>query len=144
MKLDDLKKRTQVYLRDTKGNKFPATTLTAMIFEAVDRVRQETIFSNMPYPDDVTEVSYLPQKYHYLLAVYASSRLFELDNDFYQATQRRNEFEALFAELLDKIDAGEIEIKDNNNTVVTVTRTGEYVVDEYYDRTSSSESELII
>ena len=95
MKLSDLKLRTQIYLRDTKGNKFTPEVLTSVIYEAVDRIRNYSVFKNMPYPDDLTNVQLLPDEYHYLIAVYASSRLFELDNDYYQATQSRTPWKSV-------------------------------------------------
>ena len=99
----------------------------------------------MPYPDDIVEVSFLPERYHYLLAVYASSRLFELDNDYYQATQRRNEFEHIFLnDLIPKIEAGEIIIKDSfGNEAINDTIAKDYVVDEYFGGIVTDEDNVI-
>lgn len=145
MKLSDLKTRVQVYLRDLRGNKFTDQILTSFLREAVDRIRSYSVFSDMPYPDDIVEVSFLPERYHYLLAVYASSRLFELDNDYYQATQRRNEFEHIFLnDLIPKIEAGEIIIKDSfGNEAINDTIAKDYVVDEYFGGIVTDEDNVI-
>jgi C4-type Zn-finger protein len=130
-------------MRDTAGKRFDEPTLEGFLEEAVDRVRTYSVFESMPYADDVLEVSYLPLKYHYLLAVYASSRLFELDNDYYQAVQRMNEFEHKFSELIDLIESGEVVIKDAlGNAVINTSKATDTVSDVYF-KTTGTDTESI-
>jgi hypothetical protein len=130
-------------MRDTAGKRFDDATLKGFLDEAADRVRTYSVFDNMPYADDAAEVSYLPLKYHYLLAVYASSRLFELDNDYYQAVQRMNEFEHKFSELIDLIEAGEITIKDATGTDVANKAKATDTVTDVYFNTTATDAESI-
>lgn len=145
MKLTTLRTRTRRYVRDVAGKRFPLAELDDYINEGVDRLRSYVTLSKMPYVNDTDEISYLPEQYQYILALYASSRCFEVDHDFYQAEQKRNEFENTFADLIAKIENDEIKIYDEQNVEITTSINPiDYVVDIYFNTTASDTESSII
>lgn len=137
MNLTDLITRTRYYVRDINSKRFPSDEIELYINEGIERLRSYQAFADMSYPTATEDVSYLPTEYHYILALFAASRCFGVDNDFFQEQQKRNEFENAFMELITKIECGDIYIKD-------IEYTQDYVVDEYFEGTSSDEDALII
>ena len=137
MNLTDLITRTRYYVRDINSKRFPSDEIELYINEGIERLRSYQAFADMSYPTATEDVSYLPTEYHYILALFAASRCFGVDNDFFQEQQKRNEFETAFMELITKIECGDIYTKD-------IEYTQDYVVDEYFEGTSSDEDTLII
>lgn len=137
MNLTELITRTRYYVRDIKEKRFDDKEIIIYINEGVERLRSFVAFEDMSYPTTTGVVGYLPYAYHYILCLFAASRCFGVDNDFFQEQQKRNEFETAFVELITKIECGDIYIKD-------IEYTQDYVVDEYFEGTSSDEDTLII
>lgn len=136
MNLKDLRDRTRLYVRDSREKRFSDEELNSYINEGVDRLRAYYKLVDMPYVIEEMQVQYLPAQYHYILALYASSRCFGVDNDFYQEQEKRNEFESVFTELQDRVDNGEVYITDYEHDA-------EHVVDEYFGRTSTDEDNIV-
>lgn len=137
MDLKNLRKRVRFYVRDTNSKRFNDDEIDFYINEGIDRTRSHMAFTDMPNLfDETDEVNYIPENYHYILALFAASRCFGVDNDFYQEQDKRNEFENAFAELITKIENNEIYIKE-------LEYTSDYVKDEYFDRSNADEDTLI-
>ena len=136
MTLVELRLRTRRYVRDTLIKRFSETEIDAYLNEGVDRLRSYYMFVDMPYINTTDDISYLPIPYHYALALYASSRCFGVDNDFYQEEEKRNEFENIFADLVTEIENGRIIILDATDTAVVDAYEADYVTEEYFDTTS--------
>lgn len=136
MNLTDLITRTRYYVRDINSKRFPSDEIELYINEGIERLRSYQAFSDMSYPTATKDVSYLPTEYHYILALFAASRCFGVDNDFYQEQDKRNEFENAFAELITKIENNEIYIKELEYAI-------DYVKDEYFDTSNTDEDTLI-
>lgn len=134
-----------MYARDTDSLVFSETAIKSFINEAINRIRQYEIFDDMVLLNNLTDVPILlPLKYHYLIAVYASSRLFDTDERFYEGTEKRNEFETLFGNLIEKIESGSVIIKDALGIVVANPDIAtDYVTDEYYGNSSTDEEVII-
>lgn len=139
MNLTDLITKTRIYARDNNSFMFKDTVIKSFINEAVDRIAQYKVFANMPYlekADDV--VSYLPRPYHYLLALFASARCYDTDERFFEGTEKRNEFEYYFDNLIADIENGNITIYDENNLpVLNTTTCTDYVTNTYFNSTLS-------
>ena len=103
--------------------------------EGVDR------FSTIPELKDITYlvndedvVNYLPTNQHYLLAVFASARCFEIDERFFQGTQKMNEFESKLEDLEIAIKGGEVSIVDEAGDVIQGDILIDYVSDVYHKK----------
>lgn len=119
MTLVDLIGLARNYTRDIDSRIFTDGTIRTFINEGIDRVKHFNVFKDMSQltlPAD--KVTFLPNPYHHMLALYASSRLFDIDGRYYEGTEKRNEFEHLFAELKDSIDNGVLEIFNTDGEVV--------------------------
>lgn len=140
--MDALKLRTRIrqYVRDTASKRFTDSDLNLYVEEAIDRLRSYPIFTDMPYlSDDDDELIYLPENYHYIVALYAASRCFSVDNDFYQEEQKRNEFESIFADLISKIEGGEVTINDITGNAVVPNYVTDTVQDVYFNTSGTSD-----
>lgn len=143
MNLTELRTRTRRYVRDISEKRFSNAEIDLYIDECVDRMRSYPYFYNMPDINETDDVQYLPSHYHYIIALFAASRCFGVDNDFYQEQDKRNEFETAFSELIFKIENGEIAIYDSDDTEVTVEHPIDYVNDTYFEGSTTDEEEDI-
>lgn len=137
MNLTDLITRTRYYVRDINSKRFPSDEIELYINEGIERLRSYQAFADMGYPTATEDVSYLPTEYHYILALFAASRCFGVDNDFYQEQQKRNEFENAFVELITKIENEDVFVK-------TITWNEEYVDDQYFGGSTTNEEDALI
>lgn len=97
---------TKTLSRDSGDYVFTDAMIKDFINQGIDRLKQTKVFNAMTHLDESTDVpTILPEEYHYILAIYASSRCLEYDERHYEALDRRNEFETLFAQLLNEIEA---------------------------------------
>ena len=145
MVLTDLINMTRIYARDNNAFMFTDTNIIMFLNQAIDRLAQYPIFTNMPYVSvDSPTVYYLPKAYHYILALFAAARCYDTDERFYEGTEKRNEFEHFLDNLIADIETGNIVIYDENNIVVKNTNIcTDAVKDVYFSNTvSDTESEL--
>lgn len=144
MKLEDLIYMTRVYARDNNSYMFTDTTISMFINQAIDRLKQYKVFNGMKklvHSSDV--VTHVPEEYQYILALFAASRCFDIDERFYEGTEKRNEFEYYLSELISDVQAGNITISDGEGNAVEDTENAiEYVVDTYFESSTSNEDEL--
>ena len=135
MTLLKLREMTHIFARDTNNYVFTDTYIDMFLNQAIDRLRQYKVFEGMSYleySDD--EVTLLPSQYHYMLALFAASRCFDIDERFYEGVEKRNEFESLLDDLIADVQAGNIVITDSEgNNVKDGTNYIEYVTDAYFD-----------
>ena len=120
MTLKDLITRVRQYTRDTTGSLFAQEDIIAFINEGIDRTRRYKFFKDMEHLTSLSdEPKYLPNQYHHLLAVYASSRCFTQDEQTYLAEQFMNEYEFKTQEVELLVNEGELDIDgfdgDNSN-----------------------------
>lgn len=135
MTLLELINKTKTFIRDKDGNIFERLDIVDFINEGIDRMSTISELSNIPYLyDDDDEVKLMPLRYHYLLAVYASARCFEIDERFFQGTQKMNEFESKLEELEAAIESGKISIVDEVGDVVQGDIPVDYVIDIYHTK----------
>lgn len=134
MILNDLVRMTRVYCRDNNANMFTDTNIIMFLNQGIDRLRQYKMFQGMSHLSNGTdEVTYLPEQYHYLLALFASSRCYDTDERFYEGIEKRNEFESSFSELINEIESGNIVISTpEGETVEAFPSYIEYVKDAYF------------
>lgn len=147
MNLKDLISLTKLYVRDKNGYMFTSDECKLFINQGIDRLLQHPIFKGMVHlevPEDIPII--LPEQYHYILALFASSRLYDIDERFFEGTQKRNEFEQLFNDLVNQVEDGMLELKDGDGNPLNVSDMYEwfkdYVVDEYYSNTTD-DSEVL-
>ena len=139
MKLTDLIHRTRLYCRDNNSYVFTDAEITIFLNEAIDYLRQYLPFRSMKYlehSDD--EPIILPDFYHYILSLYASSRCFDKDERFYEGTEKRNEFEKKWDDLLADIHAGNVVLsyvnEDDEEVVIEdETNCTDQIVDDYFN-----------
>ena len=146
MNFQELIARARFYTRDNDSMLFDEETIKSLINEGIDRVRQYNVFKGMTKlsaPENIPAL--LPDNYHYILALFASSRMFDADERFHEGTEKRNEFEYALGTLIDDIQSGTIVITDSLGNVVTdKTVAKEYVTDEYFNVNVSDTEEVII
>ena len=138
MTFQELINLTKVYTRDTDSRVFSDEDIKMFINQGIDRVRQYNIFETMGYlklNSDVPEL--LPSMYHYILALFSASRLFDNDERFYEGTDKRNEFEQTFADMIERIEGGELIVKDiEGNIIENNTYVSDHVNDVYFKTTN--------
>ena len=134
MTLSDLIKMTRTYTRDNNSYVFTESNIKMFINQAIDRIRQYKVFGDMPYLNARTDkVSYLPEPYQYIIALFAAHRCYDTDERFYEGIEKRNEFEQAFSDLINEIESGNIIIADSEGTAVEeMPNYIEYVKNEYF------------
>lgn len=134
MTLKDIIHLTRVYCRDNNSKVFLEANIVLFINEAIDRMKQYKVFKSLEHlvhPTD--ELAVIPPHYQYIIPLYAAYRCFETDERFYEATEKRNEFESVFLDLINEIESGNTVITDSEGEVVTdLPNYIEYVTDEYF------------
>lgn len=135
MNLEKLRTMTHTFARDTNGYVFPQDTVDMFINMAIDVLREYPVFADMEYLYLSSDVpKFLPEKYHYIIALYASSRCFDMDERFYEGTEKRNEFEQKLDDLIADIEAGNVIITDDEGKEVKNTYiASDEVVNDYFD-----------
>lgn len=95
----------------------------------------------MPHLEsDEDSVKLLPEPYHYMLALFAASRCYDMDERFYEGVEKRNEFEGLLEELISEIQCGNLEITDDEGNIIEDGTTYiDYIKDEYFEPEESGE-----
>lgn len=128
---------TRLYARDTESNIFDSATITLFINQAINRCKQFNVFKTTNNLSALTDtVTLIPPEYQYILALFASARLFDIDQRFHEGSDKRNEFEYYFGQLVEEIQCGTITILDAfDEPIVDNTDSIDYVVDEYYGAT---------
>ena len=129
---------TRLYCRENNSYVFTDVQIKLFLNQAIDRIKQYKVFLGMKKlvnPDDVPNL--LPEEYHYMLALFAASRCYDMDERFYEGVEKRNEFESLLDSLIADIQAGNIIITDTDdegNPVIVEDGTIyiDYVKDEYF------------
>jgi hypothetical protein len=146
MTYNELVSRTQAYARSKSSGTFSSTIIGEFLTEAIDQLRAYSTFKNMPYIVlGGAGLSYLPTEYHYILSLYAASRCFDMDERFFEGTQKRNEFESKLQELIARVNMGDILLYDENGILVTdKTNVIDYIVDEYFGSISTADTEVVI
>lgn len=136
MTLNDLIKMTRAYCRDNNSYVFTEANIKMFINQAIDRIRQYKIFGDMPYLNTKTdEVTFIPEQYQYLLALFAAHRCYDTDERFYEGIEKRNEFEQAFSDLINEIEAGNVTITDAEGEALSdddLPNYIEYVKNEYF------------
>ena len=134
MTLKDIIHLTRVYCRDTNSKVFLEADIVLFINEAIDRMKQYKVFESLEHlvhPTD--ELAVIPAHYQYLIPLYAAFRCLETDERFYEATEKRNEFETVFLDLINEIESGNLVVTNSEGEVITdLPNYVEYVTDAYF------------
>jgi hypothetical protein len=135
MKRFELIKRVRVLTRDLSNSMFRESDIVDFLNDGIDRVMQVFPPLVIPYLTGVSDIpSYLPERYHSLLSVYATSRCFAQDDRQYQAISYMNEFETKLDELKMLVDLGVVKIIDTvTNLPFAFALEMDTVVDNYFD-----------
>ena len=134
MTFQELINLTKVYTRDTDSRIFTDVDIRMFINQGIDRIKQYNVFESMEYLSNLSDIpKLLPSMYHYILALFSASRLFDTDERFYEGTEKRNEFEQVFADVVDRIENGSLIITDESGSVIdNTTNVIDHVVDVYF------------
>lgn len=134
MTFQELINLTKVYTRDTDSRIFTDADIRMFINQGIDRIKQYNVFESMEYLSNLSDTpKLLPSMYHYILALFSASRLFDTDERFYEGTEKRNEFEQVFADVVDRIENGSLIITDESGSVIdNTTNVIDHVVDVYF------------
>lgn len=146
MTLSKLREMTHIYARDTNSYVFPEDYIDMFINQAIDRLRQYPAFRSMNYLSASSdEVDVLPSQYHYMLALFAASRCFDIDERFYEGVEKRNEFEDLLDSLLAEIQSGNLDLMNSEDELIEDDANyTEYVTDIYFDNGGEDDGETIL
>ena len=145
MNRTDLINRVRSYTRDFSASIFREVDIIMFINEGIDRCKEVVDeLGGMTYLTDALSVPILmPERYHYLLAVYSVARCFDQDERHYQASTRMNEFETKLAEFKEAVEAGKIVIIDpTTGEPVDTSYSLEYVDLSAYWSTTSDDTDL--
>lgn len=136
---------TRLYSRDSNKQMFKDVVITKYINQSIDRIKQYNVFEEMDYLKNKEDVpTHLPSHYHYMLALFAASRCFESDERYYEAVERRNEFESLLELLVADIQSGNIVIKDGDGEIVEDgTNALDFVKDVYFKNYGGSDDTFL-
>ena len=105
MTLQELITMARVYTRDIESNIFDSATITLFINQALNRCKQFNVFKTTNNLSALTDtVTLIPIEYQYILALFASSRLFDVDQRFHEGSDKRNEFEFYFNQLIEELE----------------------------------------
>lgn len=134
MTLTELIAMTRLLSRDVNGYIFTDIIITLFINQCIDRLKQYKIFDGIVKLRSASDVpTHLPESYHYILSLFAASRCLDMDERFYEGTEKRNEFEMLLDELIAEIQAGNISIKDSEGALIVDDATCvDYITDTYF------------
>jgi hypothetical protein len=135
MKRFELIKRVRVLTRDLSNSIFRESDIIDFLNDGLDRVMQVLPPLVIPYLTGVNDVpSFLPERYHSLLSVYATSRCFAQDERQYQAISFMNEFETKLDELRVDVEIGKVKINDTVTSLpISFAMSMDAVVDNYFD-----------
>jgi hypothetical protein len=135
MTLQELINRVRTYTRDFTGSIYREVDIDIFLRESFDRFSIIPEFSTLTYPaTKPTVVELIPERYQYLLSIYASSRCLFQDEQDYRAGTLMNEFETKLEELKSLIESGDIIIKGTDGNTITISQPNDYVVDIYFDK----------
>jgi hypothetical protein len=144
--LDRLKliQRVRTLTRDFNNSIFRENDIIDFINEGVNRFKQV-----IPELDGLTDLdanqsvpTLVPTEYHHLLSTYAASKCFFQDDRQYQASSLMNEFETKLDELKNKVENGEVVIKDADGIAVVVDLPVDYVDTSSYFGEFSTDVDL--
>lgn len=146
MNKGDLTQRVRSNVNDTKGSVFKEDDILSYLNEGIDRIKQViNELSSIEYLVDREDKPLpLPEPYHHLLAVYATSRCFAQDERHYQSTTLMNEFEYKVAELYTSIINGDLVIVDEYGDEMYSSSKPEYVIDNYFNRKNYDKDEGVV
>ena len=134
MTLADLLKLSRLHTRDLDSALFENSTCTIYINEGIDRLRQWKPLRGMTYLKfSNDEPIILPSEYHYLLSLWCSSRCFDYDERFYEATEKRDEFENAFAQFRADVECGTITLVDGDGNPIDLSTDGDCIIDHVKD-----------
>lgn len=134
MTLTELIAMTRLLSRDANSYVFTDEMIKAFLNQCISRLKQYKSFKGMGKLTAGSDVAtHLPEPYHYMLSLFAASRCLDMDERFYEGTEKRNEFEMMLDELIAEIQTGNISIYDGDGTrVEDDTVCVDYVVDTYF------------
>ena len=147
MTRDDLLVLVGRRLRDTSHSLYSKELIYDGIRLGIDRIKQEVAaLRGMPYiTDGSTEIAYLPEQYHTMLADMAVKHSFAMDERTYESNLAMNEFEGKLEGLRQEVESGSLVIKDEEGEEVLVptdTAVGKmnliYYSEDNYDTTADS------
>lgn len=129
-------KRVRSFTRDFSNSIFREQDIIDYLNEGINRIKQ--LIPEFRDVNSLTENNsvplLLPEMYHHLIPVYATSRCFGQDERHYQASTFMNEFETKVDELKSAIAEGSIVVIDpETGEPVDVTYNVDYVVDTYFN-----------
>lgn len=130
MTLADILNLSRLHTRDTDSALFSNAMCIIYANECIDRLRQWKPLSGMLHLKILSDVPIiLPEPWHYLISLFVSSRCFDYDERFYEASEKRDEFENAFAQLRADVECGTIVLFDADGIPVDLSVDGECVID---------------
>lgn len=134
MTLSDILELSKLHTRDTNSALFNNVMCTIYVNEGIDRMRQWKPLRGMAHlVNETDEPTILPDEWHYLLALWVSSRCFDFDERFYEATEKRDEFENAFAQFRADVECGTITLYGSDGNPIDLSTEGDCVIDYIKD-----------
>lgn len=120
--------------RDFTNSIFREIDIIEFINEGINRFRQTIpqLKAMKQLTTNTVEVELLPDEYHNLIIMFASSRCYFQDERQYQASILMNEFESKLDELKNAIESGDVIILNTSGVKVEADLNIEYVETESY------------
>lgn len=135
MNLSEIITLVRSHTRDFNETIFRREDIVRFSNQALDRfIEVIPKFDNIPYlVNNEDEVAIIPRQYQYLIAIFATARLFAQDERHYEAATFMNEFESKLAEFQTKLEAGEIKIIDpTTGEEIDTNLDVDFVKNDYY------------
>lgn len=139
MNQGQLVQRVRSNVNDLNENIFKKAMINDYINEGIDRLRNSMYFKDMVYLVNSIDVPIiLPDRFHHLLAIYATSKCHENDERHFQAGVRMNEFEDKFLQLISAVENGEVVLYDINGVELVFDFEYETIKNVYFNYTQRS------
>lgn len=129
MQLEQMISRVQSLTRDLNKQTFRRLDIVDFVNEGIDRVRTyipELVDINY-LSDDSPTLYILPERFHYLLPLYAASRCFTQDERYHMAGNMMNEFEVKLDELRNDIINGYVKLYTIDGVRIPLVQEEDYV-----------------
>jgi hypothetical protein len=135
MDLRNIILNTKRHLNDINSGIFSDDDLKYFINECINRIKMYPYFIDMvELVANSDEPIILPPHTHNLITFYAASRCFFQDERFYEATNFMNDFEYKLEELVQKVESGDIVLRDAEGAAIDISSfyVEDYVQDDYF------------
>lgn len=149
MTANEIYNLSKLHTRDIDSALFTEDMFLIFLNEGIDKVRSFKPLVGMNHVLSVNDtINIIPDEYHYMFALWCACRFFDYDERFYEASEKRTEFESVYQDLTSSINNGKIVLYDDNGNEISIENNNDnpfdYVKDVYFKKNEEDETIRII